>query len=349
MARFISQIKGVAPPWLLHTVVGSTLYWVYYPIAQLSVTEVQFYQHFLMMAYSVGSIFLLYHGYRWITVGLNSLFPRKKPLGTRLWMDTLVIFGVSQLLLWSGYTLVRWGICPFAEIPDGIQASLWYFGVVSLLGAVILALGVQLWHLNRQASAAPSPILSSATGALAPHFLFNALSGLLDLLNKRPESAHAYVHDLSELYAHLLRHRQRIWTSVAEEIQFVQAYLRLIERRCAGGIQAQIAPELVFCDAQVPPLCLHTLVENVVKHTPMDPEHPVRLEIYRTGDQVTVKNSRPSPTDKEVPEGFRIGTAALQEQFSRGLAPALPVVQITPQHYQVSLPLHYPSYANSHS
>ncbi|HAA12210.1 MAG TPA: hypothetical protein DCE41_11125, partial [Cytophagales bacterium] len=347
MGRFLSQATWATPPWLLHCLLGTVLYFVYYPIAGLPLAEVQLYQHLLMLVYSIGSLFLLYQGYRWITVGLDAFFPRKKTLGTRLWIDTLVILGVSQVLLWSGLVLVRLGACPFAEIPTGIQTSLWFFSVINLLVSIILAFGVQLWQLSRSVVPRGVAMLPTASGALAPHFLFNALSGLLDLLSKHPDSAQDYVHDLSELYAHLLRHRKRTLVSVAEELHFVQAYLRLVSRRCPEGIQTRIAPELAYCEAQIPPLVLHTLVENVVKHNPLSSENPILLEVYRADDQVTVKNSRSSQAAQCPPESFGIGTYFLKEQFNCAGTTVFPAVHETQDVYQVSIPLTYPDYANS--
>lgn len=103
---------------------------------------------------------------------------------------------------------------------------------------------------------------------LEPHFMFNALNALSALVRQDDKKgALAAINRLSDLLRYALAAGQRDWTSIGEEIDFLESYLAL--QRIRYGARLQVRMEGV--DASVrswecPPLLLQPLVENALRH-----------------------------------------------------------------------------------
>jgi LytS/YehU family sensor histidine kinase len=101
---------------------------------------------------------------------------------------------------------------------------------------------------------------------LNPHFLFNCLNSLRELILENPQSAQKMVTQLSALLRYSLQSNQIEMVALAEEVRAVKDYLDLEAVRFEDRLQVQwnIASEAAA--ATVPPMLLQTLVENALKH-----------------------------------------------------------------------------------
>ena len=99
-----------------------------------------------------------------------------------------------------------------------------------------------------------------------PHFLFNSLNTIADLIVRDPVHAEEMTLRLAEVFRHVLAHSSRSLTSVSEEIEFLRTYLSIEEARFRDRLQVRIdvAPE-ISCE-HIPSLILQPLVENALKH-----------------------------------------------------------------------------------
>lgn len=103
---------------------------------------------------------------------------------------------------------------------------------------------------------------------LEPHFMFNALGALSALVREqRSECALDAIHGLGELLRYALAASDKEWTSLAEELGFVEQYLALQRLRYGSRLQLRIdglSTEMLSSD--IPPLLLQPLVENALRH-----------------------------------------------------------------------------------
>jgi hypothetical protein len=108
--------------------------------------------------------------------------------------------------------------------------------------------------------------LSGLRAQLNPHFLFNCLNGLREVIAEDPERAQLMVTQLSALLRYALQSNQPEMVPLADEIRAVKDYLALEEIRFEERLRVEwsVAPEA--CEVHVPPMLLHTLVENALKH-----------------------------------------------------------------------------------
>jgi len=101
---------------------------------------------------------------------------------------------------------------------------------------------------------------------MRPHFLFNALNTLAELIESGQENAAETTYRLSDLYRQILANSGLKTASLSSELSIVRAYLELERLRFSTRLRFEInAPEdgdQIF----LPSLMLQTLVENAVKH-----------------------------------------------------------------------------------
>lgn len=140
--------------------------------------------------------------------------------------------------------------------------------------------------------------LAALRAQIHPHFLFNALHAVVQLIPTDPTRA----AEAAELVASLLRttlEEERNEVTLDDEWAFVSRYLE-VERIRFGDrlrIRAEIESELL--DEQIPSFALQTLVENAVRHgaaqsvatteiviTAAGTNSDLTLSVRNTGDRI---------------------------------------------------------------
>ncbi len=101
---------------------------------------------------------------------------------------------------------------------------------------------------------------------LTPHALFNALSGLTELVHEDADAAEEALLGLSDLMRRLMRHGGRSAAPLREERELIRAYLTIEQIRLGPRLRIHWDwPE--WADTlELPPLLLQPLVENAIKH-----------------------------------------------------------------------------------
>ena len=142
--------------------------------------------------------------------------------------------------------------------------------------------------------------LRALRAQINPHFLFNCLNTIADLVVRNPARAETMTLRLSEVFRHVLDHSSRPLTSIRDEIEFLRTYLYIEEARFGDRLQVRIdvAPEMER--AQIPSLILQPLVENALKHGLGPKPGPGNLTIAVRADgdrlQMTVEDDGMGPS-----------------------------------------------------
>ena len=114
---------------------------------------------------------------------------------------------------------------------------------------------------------------------IQPHFLYNVLSGLIGL-NRMGDSAslEKAILSLKDMLRYILDARS--WTTVKEEVSFLERYLELQQMRFADRLRASCSVEAEAVSVRIPKLLLQPLVENAVIHgiEPLDRPGAVAVE-----------------------------------------------------------------------
>jgi two-component system, LytTR family, sensor kinase len=101
---------------------------------------------------------------------------------------------------------------------------------------------------------------------LQPHFLFNALNVIAELVHEDPDRADRMIGRLSDLLRSTLDVGDRPLVTLDEEIGLVEAYVRIQEARFGDRLSVGIDATPDCRAALVPHLLLQPIVENAIQH-----------------------------------------------------------------------------------
>ncbi len=147
-----------------------------------------------------------------------------------------------------------------------------------------------------------------------PHFLFNSLNTLLDLVEDNKEAAVKFIRSFSNLYRIVLQSAKHDFIPLKDELKFLDDYWRLLKMRFNDAIDLNLTIDKTHLDKQIPPLCLQFLIENAVKHNEVSKAVPLVIDIYNEGDWIVIKN-KIKPIKYPV-AGEKLGLINLQQRFT---------------------------------
>ena len=179
---------------------------------------------------------------------------------------------------------------------------------------------------------------------LDPHFLFNSLNSISSLIQFDPAAARAMTIDLAQFFRLTLGLGERERIRLDEELELVQHYLAIEQRRLGDKLRLSIDVDAACRVVWLPPLVLQTLVENAIKHgiRRLDLGGLIELSARHAGNRLALRISNPvdalAPRDTTgLGQGLRHLQARLQTQYDE---PAFVDVESTADRYtvQISLP-----------
>jgi two-component system, LytTR family, sensor kinase len=108
--------------------------------------------------------------------------------------------------------------------------------------------------------------LRALRAQINPHFLFNSLNSIAALITAEPEAAEEMIIRLAKIFRHVLTYHDRPFSSVNEEISFIQTYLEIEKVRFGDRLQVNFEIEASISQLAIPTFILQPLVENSLKH-----------------------------------------------------------------------------------
>lgn len=129
-----------------------------------------------------------------------------------------------------------------------------------------------------------------------PHFLFNSLNSLMNLLEDNPRAGE-YVQNLSEYLRYVLLSSSRETVTLQEELENVEKYIDLQKLRFGDNFMVEVSINTPSLQMQMPPLALQMLVENCVQHNVISKTHPLHVRIYDNGHSIIVINNLQKKAD----------------------------------------------------
>lgn len=170
---------------------------------------------------------------------------------------------------------------------------------------------------------------------LNPHFLFNNLNILDQLIEEDQDKASDFLSRFSELYRYALRSSTKELIPIQEELTFTQNYFELMEEKYQGYYQLEITDIIRNSNVIVPPFCLQVLVENAITHNMGTTENPVFIHIT-IEKGIKVVNNKVAQTRKKKTNGVALKNVS--EQFKL-LTNTAVTIQDTESNFTVTLPL----------
>jgi len=104
------------------------------------------------------------------------------------------------------------------------------------------------------------------TMQLQPHFLFNTLHLVSELVHENVMAARRTLDNLGRLLRQSFDHAARREVTLGDELAFLEAYLDIQRSRFGDRLSTSIEAEPALLEARVPHLLLQPLVENAIRH-----------------------------------------------------------------------------------
>jgi two-component system, LytTR family, sensor kinase len=133
--------------------------------------------------------------------------------------------------------------------------------------------------------------LRALRAQINPHFLFNSLNTIANLIVTNPALAETMTLRLSKVFRHVLAQSSQPVIPIRDEIEFVRTYLEIEEARFGTRLQVEINVSPEAEREYVPSLILQPVVENALKHGLAPKPGPGRLWISAKilGDRICLQ------------------------------------------------------------
>jgi LytS/YehU family sensor histidine kinase len=122
-----------------------------------------------------------------------------------------------------------------------------------------------------------------------PHFLFNNLNALTNLVYEDQDKAVKFIKQLSDVYRYVLDTRDREVVPLEEEVKFLNAYIFLQQIRFGDKLKVDVM--LNGVESMVAPLSLQMLIENAIKHNVVSDDNPLHVNVYSNSKYIVVENN----------------------------------------------------------
>jgi two-component system LytT family sensor kinase len=136
--------------------------------------------------------------------------------------------------------------------------------VVGEAAALVSAM-VELSEMEAQGERLARAELRALRAQISPHFIYNALAAVASFIHSRPEEARELLTEFAEFIRYAFA-RQRAYVTVADELRYVEKYLRLEQARFGERLKVRVQVDPEVLQAVLPVLSLQPLVENAVRH-----------------------------------------------------------------------------------
>jgi two-component system, LytTR family, sensor kinase len=181
------------------------------------------------------------------------------------------------------HLLVSLGICfgPCEE-PSALLSQAWFRQVVTSAGVNLPVYTgfVLAWHAlafyrdarDRELRAAQlesrlhQAQLDALRSQLNPHFLFNSLHSIAELVHQDPTLAEQLIVRLGELLRRALESSKNPELTLEQELDFIRGYVEIEQMRLGERLSVTWDVDSGALSARVPGLILQPLVENAIQH-----------------------------------------------------------------------------------
>jgi hypothetical protein len=224
--------------------------------------------------------------YRAGDAGLRNM---KSPWLRRLSPLLLLACATVVAVLFSRFffnVVVDWGSSPSFEFDLIVLAVLLPLIVSGVADRIFLA--HQARDAEQMALAARFEILKAR---LSPHFLFNSLNTLVDIIEEDSELAVKFVEEMSAIYRYIIENRDVSSVPIQDELDAIASLVYLLDSRHPGAIDFACELSADARHRKIVPLTLQTLVENALKHNRYSESQPLHLRIYAESDDLVIENT----------------------------------------------------------
>lgn len=148
-----------------------------------------------------------------------------------------------------------------------------------------------------------------------PHFVFNNLSVLSELILQNQQLGYNYAENFTKIYRYMLINAKKDFIPLEEEMTFINSYIYLIKQRIGDGVKFEINVQDSYLRFYIIPLTLQLLVENAIKHNKTLKVNPLVIRIFVHNDRMLVVENSLYPIEMSI-DSSGIGLANILRRYS---------------------------------
>lgn len=170
-----------------------------------------------------------------------------------------------------------------------------------------------------------------------PHFLFNTLNTLRDIIDQNSkEDAKQFVDKLSDVYRFILESESANLTLLRKELKFAQAYIHIQSERFGDNLKVCWDIPETSLDAMIVPMSLQLLLENAIKHNVISKAKPLTINVAIKDGYLVVKNKMQSKST-QLPS-TKVGLKNIERRYTLIAGKSIDIIN-EGNHFIVSIPL----------
>jgi len=343
-------------------------------------TDIPTYLSFVCFLVGTGYTVFYWLINRFWVIRLRYWLPGEKDTKKRILLIAGFAFLSIVLLELGTSELILHYIPMLAEVGWGEQEFIFKISTTYTLCLMVLAMYESAWFFTKfrrsqleQEQLAKENMqtqLAVLKQQMNPHFLFNSLNTLVNVIPEDSKKATLFTQRLAAVYRRILEYRHKEMIPLVEELTALQDYIFLMQTRFEDKLivkwhlseetMKEAALTQVQCEGEesrdwpiipphlrhhlIVPLSVQLLVENAVKHNIISQEHPLQIDITLGEDRVTVSNKLHLRNRKMSSTGW--GHDNLKSRYSAiSFRPV--IIRKTNDEYRVSLPILPPTEARA--
>jgi two-component sensor histidine kinase len=208
------------------------------------------------------------YAYLWAAMTPAALWlGRRYPLSRAAWLWRSLVHLAAAVCL-SLLVKAIWDLLFVA--PEKRFTALGFVIDYGIMQYALVLLSQHLWHSHRRSVQLEAQLSQAQLAALRmqlhPHFLFNTLHAISELIHQNPGAAERMIVRLSDFLRLTLDQSTAAEVSLRQELDFLKRYLEIERVRFEERLQVDFQVDPAALDAAVPNFLLQPLVENALRH-----------------------------------------------------------------------------------
>ncbi|WP_299241709.1 histidine kinase [uncultured Aquimarina sp.] len=170
-----------------------------------------------------------------------------------------------------------------------------------------------------------------------PHFLFNSLNTLRDIIDQdSKEDAKGFVDNLSDVYRFIIESGNSNLISLEKELKFAKAYIHIQSERFGDNLKLNWDIPKDKLASMIIPMSLQLLLENAIKHNIISKAKPlvikvaIKENVLVVGNKIQMKSTQTPST--------KIGLKNIEKRYQL-ISNKKPIIHDDGAYFTVSLPL----------
>lgn len=178
--------------------------------------------------------------------------------------------------------------------------------------------------------------LKTLQAQIEPHFLFNTLTTAIGLIRTEPKAAEETLEQLTKLLRNSLSRTRTEESTLGEEFELINAYLRIAKIRMGERLSFNVACNDDLAGVSLPPMLVQPLVENALTHGLEPAEAGGDISVvanrHKDGVQISVTDSGLGLANSQATAGTGTGLRNVRERLQQlyGASGELKVTDNTP-------------------